>query len=78
MFQNDYQYDEEFFNQLIIDVGEGNGKDFWVFLVDEFDNILGFIFKECEEVMVVILDKVQFKFLYFVKIVILFMKELFQ
>ncbi|KAK4676620.1 hypothetical protein QC764_402040 [Podospora pseudoanserina] len=77
-FQNDYQHDEEFPNQLIIDVGEGNGKDLRAFLANELGNIPGLTSKEREEATVAILDKAQSKFSYLVKTAIPFMKEPFQ
>ncbi|KAK0658698.1 putative ankyrin [Cercophora samala] len=77
-FQNDYQHDEDFPNQLIIDVGEGNGDDLRAFLANELNNIPGLTAKEREEATVAILDKAQSKFSYLVKTALPFMKEPFQ
>ncbi|KAK4173988.1 ankyrin repeat-containing domain protein [Triangularia setosa] len=77
-FQNDYQHDEDFPSELIIDVAERNGDDLRAFLAEELDNIPGLTAKEREEATVAILDKAQSKFSYLVKTAIPFMMEPFQ
>ncbi|KAK0701422.1 ankyrin repeat-containing domain protein [Apiosordaria backusii] len=73
-----YEHDQNFPDELIIDVGEQNGDDLHGFLADELDKIPGLNAKEREEATAAILDKAQSKFSYIVKTAIPFIREPFQ